>query len=93
MASADSTVVAAKKAMKEIKKTVQEMNRPQLLRKLGLVCDRRMASRDSVSEVDAKNRKLEGSFSTQKRCRRVITVHRWQGSGIKPLQLNDSRRS
>ena len=44
MASADSTVAAAKKSMEEIKKVVQDMDRPQLLRKLGLFFDRRMVA-------------------------------------------------
>ena len=48
MASADSTVAAAKKSMEEIKKAVQDMDRPQLLRKLGLFFDRRM-----VADIEA----------------------------------------
>ena len=44
MVSADSTVNAAKKSMKDIVTAVQQMNRPELLRRLGLSCDYKMVT-------------------------------------------------
>ena len=44
MASTNLTVDAAAKSVADIAKAVQQMDRPELLRRLGLICDRKMVA-------------------------------------------------